>query len=101
MNKHLDFLSTSKVNEETGVRDFVNEMDNGILYNDKVGLEDLVTLHEAEYGIIDGYYDTGGRNDTINHVIAYLFNLRLKSKKDVNPAQMVIKSLMNSMYGKR
>ena len=42
----------------------------------------------------------GGRDGTINHVIDDLCNLRLKLKKDVNPAQMVIKLLMSSMYGK-
>ena len=37
LNKHLDFPLTNKVNEETGVRDFINEMDNDIIYIDKVG----------------------------------------------------------------
>ena len=75
-------------------------MDNEIIYIDKVGLEDLITFHEAEFEIIDGYYYNDGRNDTINRVIEDLYNLRIKLKKDKNPAQMVIKLLMNSMYGK-
>ena len=29
--KRLDFPSTSRINEETGVRDFINEMDNQII----------------------------------------------------------------------
>ena len=41
-----------------------------------------------------------GRNHTINNVIEDLYNLRLKLKQNKNPAQMVIKSLMDSMYGK-
>ena len=32
LNKHLDFPLTSKINEETGARDFVNEKDNDIIY---------------------------------------------------------------------
>ena len=28
LNKHLDFPLTSKLNEESGVRDFTNDMDN-------------------------------------------------------------------------
>ena len=99
LNKHLDFPLTSKINED-GVRDFTNHMDNEIIYIDKVGLEDLITFHEAEFEIIDGYYYNDGRNDTINRVIEDLYNLRIKLKKDKNPAQMVIKLLMNSMYGK-
>ena len=53
LNKHLDFPLTSKINED-GVRDFTNHMDNEITYIDKVGLEDLITFHEAEFEIIDG-----------------------------------------------
>ena len=70
LNKYLDFPLTSKINEESGVRDFINEMDNGIIYNvDEVGLEEILTYHEAEFEIIDGYYYGHGRNKTINHVI--------------------------------
>ena len=100
LNKHLGFPLTSKINEETGARYFVNEMDNDIIYIDKVGFLVLVTFHEAELAIIDGYYYTDGRNGTINHVIGDLYNLKLKINNDDNPAQMVIKLLMNSMYGK-
>ena len=75
-------------------------MENEIIYIDKVGLEEIITYHEAEFEIIDGYYYDQGRNNTINHVIEDLYNLRLKLKQDKNPAQIVIKILMNSMYGK-
>ena len=99
LNKHLDFPLTSKINEN-GVRHFINDMENEIIYIDKVGLEELVKYHKAEFEIIDGYYYNEGRNDTINHVIEDLHNLRAKLNKDKNPAQIVIKLLMNSMYGK-
>ena len=56
-------------------------MDNEIIYIDKVGLEDLITFHEAEFEIIDGYYYNDGRNNTINHVIEYLYTLRIELKK--------------------
>ena len=49
LNKHLAFPLTSKLNENVGVRDFINEMDNGIIYTDKVGLEELTTYREAEF----------------------------------------------------
>ena len=75
-------------------------MDNGIVYIDKVGLEEIITYHEAEFEIIGGYYYNEGRNNTINNVIKDLYDLRKKLKQDKNPAQMVIKLLMNSMYGK-
>ena len=75
-------------------------MDNGIIYIDKVGLEGIITYHEAEFEIIGGYYYGQGRNNTINRVIEDLYNLRLKLKQDKNPEQIVIKPLMDSMYGK-
>ena len=72
------------------------------MYWCKVGLEDLIEFHDAQFEIIDGYYYTGGRNETINHVIEYLNNVRLKltKKKSKNPAQVAIKLLKGSMYGK-
>ena len=37
LNKHLDFPLTSKINED-GVRDFINDMVNEIIYIDKASL---------------------------------------------------------------
>ena len=34
---------------------FINDMENGNVYVDKVGLEDLITCHDAQFEIIDGY----------------------------------------------
>ena len=31
-------------------------MENETVYTDKAGLEDLITFHDAEFEIIDGYY---------------------------------------------
>ena len=98
LNKHLDF--PLKLNEANGVRDFINEIDNEISYIDKVGLEEIIEYHQAEFEIIDGYYYDQGRNNTINHVIADLYSLRIKLKRDRNPARIVIQLLMNSMYGR-
>ena len=66
MNKHLGFPLTFKLNEESGVRDFINEMGNGIIYIGKVGLEEITEYHKAGFDIIDGYYYNEGRNNTIN-----------------------------------
>ena len=55
LKKHLGFPLTSKLNEESGVRVFIDEMGNGINYIDEVGLEELIEHHKAEFGIIDGY----------------------------------------------
>ena len=100
LKKHVGFPLTSKLNEESGVREFINEMDNGLIYIDRVGLEEIIEYHKVEFGIIDGYYYNEGRNNTINHVIQDLYDLRKKLKQDKNHAQMVIKLLMGSMYCK-
>ena len=61
-------------------------MDNGIIYIDKVGLEELITYHEAEFEIVDGYYYNEGRNNTINNVIKDLYDLRnSENKKRIQP----------------
>ena len=71
------------------------------MYIDKVGLEEIIEYHIAEFEIIDAYYYDQGRNNNINHVIEYLYNLKLKLKKTLkSPAHIVIKLLMNSMYDK-
>ena len=100
LNKHLDFTLTSRINEESGVRDFTHGMDNETVYADKVGLEEIITHHEAEIEIIDGYCYNECRNNTINNVIQDLYDLRKNLKQERNPAQMVIKLLMNPMCGK-
>ena len=100
LNRHLDFPLTSKINEESGVRDFIDDMDNEIIYIDKVSFGDLTTFHDAQFEMIEGYYYNDGRNETINHVIGDLYNLRPTLKKDKNPAQIFIKLLRNNMYGK-
>ena len=70
-----------------------------ILYIDKAGLEDLITFHEAEFEITDGYHFSSGRNNEVNNVIKILYDFRLTVKHDTNPAPVVLKLLMNPMYG--
>ena len=75
LNKHLGFPLTSRISEESGLRDSTNDMDNEISYIDKVGLEDLITSQGAEFEFIDGYYYNEGRNNKINQVIKYFFTI--------------------------
>lgn len=51
-------------------------MDKEIVYIDKVGSEDLITFHEAQFENF-GYYYNGGRENRMNNVIEDLYNLRL------------------------
>jgi len=99
VRKKLQFPLLSKFDEK-GVRLFTNDMINEIIFIDKIGLEDAMKYQDIEYDIIDGYYFNEGHNENIKNVIKHLYSKRLELKKDKNPAQIVIKELMNSMYGK-
>ena len=57
-------------------------MSNEIIYIDKVGLEDLITFHEAEFEILDGYYFNEGRHNTIHKVMKSLYDKRLTFKQE-------------------
>ena len=99
VNKHREFPLLSKYSDN-GVRIFSNEVVGETIYIDKTGLEDAIHFQEIEFDIIDGYYFNEGYNNTINTVISHLYSKRKELKKNKNPAQIVIKELMNSMYGK-
>ena len=57
-------------------------MDNNSISIDKVGLEDSITFHQAEFETIDGYYFNEGRNNTISIVINDLYDQILKLKQE-------------------
>ena len=99
IGKKLQFPLLSKFDEK-GVRLFTNDMINETIFIDKTGLEDAINFQDIKFDIIDGYYFNEGHNATIKKVIKHLYSKRLELKKDKNPAQIVIKELMNSMYGK-
>lgn len=86
---------------ETGIRNYSNDITHTFV--DNYQLEDIINFHELDtkdLTIISGVYFKDGHNDKINGVIKYMFNERLKLKKQKNPAQLVYKLLMNSSYGK-
>ena len=99
IKKHYKFPCVS-VKTESGIRNFTNDLAGQVVYLDKVGMEDFLHYHQAEIEFINGYYYNKGHNDKICSVIQYLFEQRLKFKKQKNPIQMVFKELMNSSYGK-
>ena len=99
INRKLQFPLCSYINDK-GVRIFTNELEDRIVYIDKVGLEDLIKYQGVEYQFINGYYYDEGHNSKIKEVMAFLFTQRLKYKKDKNPLQLVFKECMNSCYGK-
>ena len=59
-----------------------------------------LTYHDADFETIDDYFYHQGGNVTTNQVIEGLYNFKRELKQDINPAQMGIKLLTNSMHGK-
>jgi len=98
VNKNFAFPLMSYINDD-GVRIFTNEPKEN-LYVCKIQLEDLIEFHNIEFEIIDGYYYDEGRNNNLRDVIDFVFNERLKMKKQKNPLQEIYKLIMNSAYGK-
>ncbi|MCB1713155.1 MAG: hypothetical protein KDH96_11985, partial [Candidatus Riesia sp.] len=89
--------------DDKGIRQFNDNIQNYIdkyIYVDNISLEDLINFQQVEFKIICGEGFTQKRNLKIQREIKYLFNKRLKYKKEKNPIQEVIKLLMNSVYGK-
>ena len=50
---------------------------------DTAWLKYWITFHEAEFGIVGGYYLNSGRNNIIYNVIKSLYDLRPKRKKEI------------------
>mgnify|MGYP001593031573 CR=1 FL=1 len=97
--KKRHFPLISRVNE-SGVRDFTNEIRGKGIYVDKQGLQDLIEFQDVKFKILRGYYFDEGRNDKIKEWIYSIFQERIIKKKAKNPIQAVYKLIMNSFYGK-
>jgi hypothetical protein len=70
------------------------------MYVDHITLIDLIEFQGIECNVIRGYYYKEKRDLSIRSVVQNLFDLRLKYKNEGNPAQEIIKLLLNSIYGK-
>ena len=101
--KKRAFPLTNKINKDTGVRNYSNDI-RGVIYLDKIGLNDLMKFHLMKEGkdfeIVRGYYFDSGRNPRIEKVIKYLYNTRRIMKKKGNEIQAIYKLIMNSSYGR-
>jgi hypothetical protein len=88
------------IKNKEGVRIFNNDMIGKIISIDKTSLEDLIEFQKVEFEVIRGYYFDEGFNTKIKEVINFLFEERLRYKKENNDIQLIYKLLMNSSYGK-
>ena len=99
VGKKRDFPLLSYINDD-GVRIFSNDMVGKKVYIDKITFEDCINFQDMEFEIIRGYYYDEGRNYKLKDTTEYLFNERLRLKKEGNPLQNLFKLIMNSSYGK-
>lgn len=81
-----------------------NENTNDVVgkrfYLNKIKYEDCKKFQGMEFKIIRGYYFNEGFNTKIKDVTKFLFEERLKKKKEGNPIQEAYKLIGNSIYGK-
>lgn len=99
VNKKSKLPCMSKLGED-GSRIWTNEMEGEIVVVNKITLEDYVRFHKIEFDIICGVKFDEGFNDKLVETMKKMFELRLKLKKENNPAEKVYKLIMNSAYGK-
>ncbi|CAL5975618.1 DNA_polymerase [Hexamita inflata] len=83
-----------------GVRQFTNDIsEENRYFLDTIGLQEAVLRQNYKYEIISGVY-AKERDYTIQEVIKYMFEERVKCKKAKNPLQQIYKLMLNSSYGK-
>ena len=75
LNEKLQFPLTSNIDEQV-VLEISRMIWKLIIYTyiDNIGLEDLITFHEAEFDIIDGCQFSSDRTNAINNVINNLYD---------------------------
>ena len=98
LHKSLSYpLMSIKDNE--GVRQFTNDMVNQLIVVNKIDMEELIKYHDIEYDIIRGYYFDDGHNDKIIQLVKFLYDMRLKYKKENNKCEFIFKTMLCSIYG--
>ena len=88
------------VKNESGIRNFTNDVVGKEFYMDKISLEDFINFQQGEVKFIRGYYYNEGKNIKSSKLIQKLYNERKKKKKEGNYIQIVYKLIMNSSYGR-
>ncbi|MHC4834811.1 MAG: DNA polymerase [Planctomycetota bacterium] len=85
---------------EDGSRIWTNDMVGEITVVNKIMLEDYIKFHRIEFDVLAGIKFDEGFNNKLVETMKNMFELRLKLKKEKNPAEKVYKLIMNSAYGK-
>eukprot|EP01031_Cornospumella_fuschlensis_P026410 gene26410-31912_t len=95
------FPLMSYIDEEAGgVRCWTNDMVGREMVVDKITLQDLIEFHQITFTTLQGYYFNEGFNSRICGVIQEIFERRRELKSKKNPAEKLMKLVLNSAYGK-
>ncbi|KKP78372.1 MAG: hypothetical protein UR73_C0001G0012 [candidate division WS6 bacterium GW2011_GWF1_35_23] len=100
VNSIKDFPLLFNRDDKNGVLEYINEIPANNLFLNNVYLDDLIKHHNIKYEVIRGLYFNEGFNNQLQKEIEFLFEERLRYKIQQNPRQLIIKLLMNSIYGK-
>ena len=84
---------------EDGKRVWTNDIEGKIVYIDRVYLEILEEYHGVEWECLGGLMYTGEYNTKIKDLIKKFYEVRLKFKKEKNPLELVLKLILNNLYG--
>ena len=95
IERHFPLIT---LKDEKGGNLNINKL--GKMFVSNITLEDLIKFQKIKFKIIKGVYWTGNKSSKLSETIQYLYDFRLRLKKEKNPAQICIKELMNSSYGK-
>ena len=90
----------NEINGKVTGNHWTNDLVGATLFVDKTTLVDLTYWSGVCFDMIQGYYFDEGFNTRIHTVMQQLFDLRCRLKLQDSTAQMGVKLLMNSSYGK-
>lgn len=113
VHEHLDFplicIKRDGINEYVDYDPLSEDKDNFSceLWVDSIYLQDLIRYQGIEYesckdehGNTLGVFWVGTKSSLLSDTIEKIYNERVELKKQKNPAQEVLKLIMNSSYGK-
>lgn len=113
VHEHLDFplicIKRDGINEYVDYDPLSEDKDNFSceLWVDSIYLQDLIRYQKIEYesckdehGNTLGVFWVGTKSSLLSETIEKIYNERVELKKKKNPAQEVLKLIMNSSYGK-
>lgn len=84
---------------EDEVLHWSNDMEGRFMYVCKTTLEDLLSYHQIQFTVVEGYYYNEGFNTNIRQCMKTLYEKRKEKKRENNPIERAYKLIMNSCYG--